>query len=94
MYVLHHKVNTTGALKYVLHAHNKWMINLQHNQTFQVYVLDRFFVDNYVFAHAFERIVLARRLKVYEEHFGEGTPANHRDHLKLLKRGTVTFRAF
>ena len=57
--IVHDEVNSTRSLKYVVHTDDEWMIQLKHDETLQIDILDRIFVYYYIFSHTFHSVVFS-----------------------------------
>ena len=93
IHIVHHEVDAARALKNVVHADDERVVDLQHYQTLQIYVLKRVFVDYDIFAHTLQRIIFLIGWQVDEEDFRESPPTNDRDHLELLKGRAIPLAA-
>ena len=57
MYVFKNKVDSAGTLEDKLHVNDKRMINLQQNEFFKINTLHGVFIQDHIFADAFESVV-------------------------------------
>lgn len=92
VYEVHDEVDAVGPLEDILHAHNEWVVNLQHDKSLQVDTVHRILVDYHILSHAFKCVVLSSVRFVDEENFRKSTLADHGYHLKLLKCDSVPFQ--
>ena len=56
--IVENEVYSASTLEDELHIDNEWMVDLKHNESFEVNALDRIFVQDHIFADAFEGVIL------------------------------------
>ena len=77
MHVVKHKVDSACPLENELHVDNEWMVDLEHDESFEVDALYGIFIQDHIFADAFEGVILLSCRQICKVNFSESSSTNN-----------------
>ena len=58
MYVVENKVDSACTLEDELHVEYEWVVDLEHDESFEFNTLYRVFIQDHIFSDTFEGVIL------------------------------------
>lgn len=76
MHVVQHEVHSTCALENELHVDYEWMVDLKHDQLFEVDAFDSVLFEDHIFPYTLQSVVFLSDWKIRKVNFAESASSH------------------